>query len=322
MSVFLARDTALRIVHARGRALRLFGLLRAFFERFALTLLIVVSAGLLVLSKADLKLVRTVEEMVADGMAPVMGLVREPVVAAQRLATRLGRFLAVYEENARLREENRRLLEWRAKAVRLEVQNRGLREMLAMPEPETAVRRTVARIIADSGGPFVQTRLIDAGGRRGVREGMAVIDERGLVGRVVHVGEASARVLLLTDFNSRIPVVVAGSRDRALLVGDNTPRPKLRFLPLSPGLRIGDRVLTSGADGLLPPGLPVGEITAVGEQGIVVTPFVDWRRLDEVAVLDYRPVVPPPAEGLVAGRREVEHAAGGDAGHPVAAVER
>ncbi len=320
MSVFLARDTTLRIVHARSHAVRLFGLLRTLFERFALTLLLIASAGLLVLSKADVKLVRTVEEVVADGMTPVMAALREPVVAARELAERFGRFLAVYEENARLREENRRLLEWRAKAVRLEVQNRGLREMLAMPEPEAAPRRTVARIVADSGGPFVQTRLIDAGSRRGVREGMAVIDERGMVGRVVHVGEESARVLLLTDFNSRIPVVVAGSRDQALLVGDNTPHPKLRFLPLNPGLRVGDRVLTSGADGLLPPGLPVGEITAVGDQGIKVTPYVDWRRLDDVAVLDYRPVPPPPADGLAAGTPPARPEEGG-AAHAMAAAE-
>ncbi len=318
MSVFLARDTALRIVHARGRVLRLFTLLRTLFERFALTLLLVLAAGLLVLSKADLKLVRTLEEVVADGMAPVMALVREPVVAARRVAERFGRFLAVYEENARLREENRRLLEWRARAVRLEVENRGLREMLAMSAPEAAPRRTVARIVADAGGPFVQTRLIDAGSRRGVREGMAVVDERGMVGRVVQVGEESARVLLLTDFNSRIPVVVAGSRDQALLVGDNTPYPKLRFLPLSPGFRLGDRVLTSGADGLLPPGLPVGEITAAGEHGITVTLHVDWRRLDEVAVLDYRPVPLPPADGLLAGQ-QAEHAGTGGAGHELAA---
>ena len=176
----------------------------------------------------------------------------------------------------------------------------------------------MARIVADAGGPFVQTRLIDAGSRRGVREGMAVVDERGMVGRVVQVGEESARVLLLTDFNSRIPVVVAGSRDQALLVGDNTPYPKLRFLPLSPGFRLGDRVLTSGADGLLPPGLPVGEITAAGEHGITVTLHVDWRRLDEVAVLDYRPVPLPPADGLLAGQ-QAEHAGTGGAGHELAA---
>ncbi len=320
MSVFLARDTALRIVHARSHAVRLFGIIRAVFERFALTLLLVLSAGLLVLSKADLKLARSIEELVADGLTPVMGAIREPVVAAQRAAARFGQFLAVYEENARLREENRRLLEWRARAIRLEVQNRGLRRMLAMPEFRAAPRLTAARIIADSGGPFVHTRLIDAGSRRGVREGMAVVDARGMVGRVVQVGEDSARVLLLTDFNSRIPVVVAGSGDQALLIGDNSPYPKLRFLPLSPGFRIGDRVLTSGADGLLPPGLPIGEISATGEHAIVVTPYVDWRRLDEVSVLDYRPVPLPPAEGPTAGQT-VEHAEGGDTADPVAVVD-
>ena len=82
----------------------------------------------------------------------------------------------------------------------------------------------------------MQTRLIDAGSDRGIADGMAVVTERGFVGRVVQTGEHSARVMLLTDFNSRIPVIVESSRDRAILQGDNGPQPRLDFLPLNPRL--------------------------------------------------------------------------------------
>lgn len=179
--------------------------------------------------------------------------------------------------------------------MRLQVQNRALRELLRMPLSEPAVIRTTARILGDSGGTFVQTRLIDAGADRGVEEGMAVMGPRGLVGRVVRVGERSARVLLLTDLNSRIPVMVDRTRDQGILEGDNTGFPRLRFLPLVPGLAVGDRVLTSGVGGVLPPGLLVGEIARVGEQEATVRPLVDWSRLDHVSVLHWRPVPLPEA---------------------------
>jgi rod shape-determining protein MreC len=151
----------------------------------------------------------------------------------------------------------------------------------------------VARVVGDSGGPFRHARLLDAGADRGISAGMPVLDEYGLVGRVLAAGRRSARILLLTDLNSRIPVVVAPSGDHAILEGDNSRRPRLGFLPLDPSLAPGDRVITSGRDGLLPPGLPVGEIESVDDRGVTVRPFADFDRLDYVVVLQSTPVRPP-----------------------------
>src|SRR4029453_1678845 len=92
------------------------------------------------------------------------------------------------------------------------------------------------RIVADAGGPFVHTVLVDAGTEDGAARGMAAVNERGMIGRVIEVGRHSARVLLLTDFNSRIPVLVEPSRDQAILAGNNTRRLTLVFLPLNPRL--------------------------------------------------------------------------------------
>jgi rod shape-determining protein MreC len=150
-------------------------------------------------------------------------------------------------------------------------------------------------VVADTGGPFVHTVIVDAGAMRGVSKGMAAVNERGLVGRVTGVGARSARVLLLTDFNSRIPVMVEPSRDHAILAGDNTHEPGLIFLPLNPSLAVGDRVVTSGRGGVLPPGLPIGVVGAIDEDKIAVTPFVDWDRLEYVRLLQYPAVTGPEA---------------------------
>lgn len=253
--------------------------------------------ALILLTKADIKLLSYLSERTADAVAWIAALPAGPLALVRRATDAAGSLLALEEENARLREENRRLVHWQNEAIRLAVQNAALREALKMPAVPGTRRRTTARIVADPGGPFVQTRLIDAGRDRGIEKGMAVVDAYGMVGRIVEVGERSARVLLITDFNSRIPVLVERSRDQAILEGRNGPLAELRFLPMSPSFAVGDRVLTSGRGGVLPPGLPVGEIVHVEERRVLVRPLVDWDRLDHVAVLESDPV--PAPDGLV-----------------------
>ncbi|MGH6920845.1 MAG: rod shape-determining protein MreC, partial [Geminicoccaceae bacterium] len=160
-----------------------------------------------------------------------------------------------------------------------------------------------ARVVADAGGPFVHTVLVDAGTDQGVVKGMAAVNERGLVGRVIEVGRRSARVLLLTDFNSRVPVMVEPARDQAILAGDNSREPGLIFLPLNPRMAVGQRVVTSGRGGVLPPGLAVGRISAIDDRKIAVAPVVDWDRLEYVRLLEYSRVVSP--ETLAKLQREV-----------------
>ncbi|MCX7630193.1 MAG: rod shape-determining protein MreC, partial [Geminicoccaceae bacterium] len=251
---------------------------------------------LLLVGKLDVKLFAVASERAADLVAAVAAWPAAPLGALRRGAETLGSLFALVEENRRLREENRRLVHWQNEAVRLAVQNAALREALRIPEVPGARRHTVARVVADPGSPFVQTRLIDAGRDRGIEKGMPVVDSYGLVGRVVEVGERSARVLLLTDFNSKIPVVVADSRDQAILEGRNGPLAELRFLPMDPSVKVGDRVLTSGRGGLLPPGLPVGEIVQIDERRVLVRPHVDWDRLDWVSVLATEPVPAPSGQ--------------------------
>ncbi|HZC14897.1 MAG TPA: rod shape-determining protein MreC, partial [Thermoleophilaceae bacterium] len=181
----------------------------------------------------------------------------------------------------------------------------------AAPEATRPLAVT-ARVVTDQGGPFVYTVLVNAGADQGVVEGMAAVNDRGFLGRVIEAGRRSARVMLLTDFNSRVPVMVEPSRDRAILAGDNSRQPKLIFLPLNPQVSLGDQVVTSGQGGILPPGLPVGRVSAIGEAGATVTPFVDWDRIDYLRLLAY-PAVPAP-EPSVGGDGFGEAITGGGGG--------
>ena len=135
--------------------------------------------------------------------------------------------------------------------------------------------------------------ILNAGANGGVRKGQAVVDDRGLIGRIYLTGERTSWVILLTDLNSRVPVVIEPSRRRAILTGDNTASPKLELDVGEGAIHPGDRVLTTGDGGLLPPDLPVGVIMGGGDAPEVAL-FAAADASDYVQVLDYGPSVRTP----------------------------
>ncbi len=269
-----------------GRVLRLAMPIKAMAQRFAFALLLGAAIALLVISKADLTLTERLRTSVADAVAPVLDAVAEPVSAGRRLVASVNDAIYLHEENVRLREENARLLQWQEAARRLEQDNARLRQVV-QAGPDTAYAFTAARVIGDAGGPFVRTMLLNAGISNGVRKGQVVVGDRGLIGRVAEAGQRAARVLLLTDLNSHIPVAMENARLRGVLSGDNSDQPRLDYLAAGAQVQVGDRVLTSGDGGTFPPGLPVGQVVAVSDGSVRVQPLTDLGRLDYVRVLNY-----------------------------------
>ena len=147
----------------------------------------------------------------------------------------------------------------RSMAARLE----AYEDMLnVMGEPP--VRGVTARITSETNGPFREAILVNAGMLQGVEAGAYAENEGGLVGRVVQMGERSSRVLLVTDFNSRVPVMGEASGMRAILFGDRDDLGTLTDLPERGSFILGERVLTSGEGGIFPRGIIVGEVVERG----------------------------------------------------------
>lgn len=283
-----------------GPVLRLAAPLRVLAQRFTFLGLVALSVGLMVFGKAEAPLVERARMTVADALVPILDAASRPVATVAELVDRMNEVIDVHAENNRLREENERLLRWQSVAIKLEVENRSLRDV-AKVAAEDAVSFVTARVVADAGGTFVRSVLVMAGTRDGVAKGQSAITADGLVGRVGEVGERSARVLLLTDLNSQVPVVIESSRERAILAGDNSDKPRLTHLAVTARPQIGDRLITSGHGGVFPPGLPVGVIVAVNDGVARIKPFVEFHRLDHVRLIDFGlsgtlPVgAPPPA---------------------------
>ena len=187
---------------------------------------------------------------------------------------------------AQLEGEVRDLHRWKDLAETMALRMARYEKLLDLVG-ETQGQAVTARVVVEENGPFAASKIANAGASNGVREGFAAINEHGLVGRVVRVGEYTSRILLLTDFASRIPVMGTKSGDRALLVGDNGSSARL-LEPETPDQIIpGEVWVTSGDDGKMPLGVRVGTARKVGDE---------WR-IDlalDAGPVDFVRLVPPP----------------------------
>ena len=259
---------------------------RQMTQRFSFVLFMLLSCGILVFGKIQPATVENIRVHAVDGLAPVLDAIQRPVTAINNLTLYVNSYFSLRSENEKLRADLAQLKEWQNAIVSMQSENRELRNLLHF-KAEPGFAYISARIIADTGGPFVRSMVVTAGSVDGVREGMAVMSGDGLVGRVVEVGDWSSRVLLITDLNSRIPVTVSGTSDRAILSGDNSPTPKLLYLPQDSSTVVGALVVTSGHGGVFPPNLPVGIVTDLSHGAYGIEPAADLNRINYVRLVDF-----------------------------------
>lgn len=255
-------------------------------KRFALVMLVVAAFGLMLLGKADTILVEKAQILFNDITTPVLALLSKPAQAASRFMQNVHELVAIRQENARLREENQELTLVRLDTEQLRKENAYLADLLNYIPPPQAVSVT-SRVIADTGNSFAQSLIAFVGQKQKVNKGEVVLTGDGLVGRIASVGINAARILLITDINSRVPVKVEPLDTPAILTGDNTEYPQLISLPGNAKVSVGDRVVTSGMAGVYPAGLPVGVIVSIDDGLIKVRPFFNRSRLEMVRIVDY-----------------------------------
>jgi len=214
------------------------------------------------------------------------------VIAAPGRWTGLGvDFVSSYfftaSENRRLKAELKEMRGYRDMYLAEVDKNQSYRSLLGL-RTDPPIPMVAARVVADTRGPFANTRLADSGSEKGVVVGNPVMNERGLVGRVVGVANGASRVLLLTDIASRTPVMIDRTNARAILTGDGGPNPKLEYLRGVDPIKEGDRVVTSGDGGVVPRGLPVGAAVKGLDGRWRVVLFADDAAIDYVRILLFK----------------------------------
>ncbi|MGC1428725.1 MAG: rod shape-determining protein MreC [Albidovulum sp.] len=233
-----------------------------------------------------------------DRVVPNMDWAMTPASKFADMVNAFQSYASLYEQNQELRRELQRMKSWKEAAVQLEQQNAKLlaQNQVRLDAKLTAVSGVV---LADSGSPFRQSVLLNVGSRDGIVDGWATMDGLGLVGRISGVGATTARVILLTDSSSRIPVTIQPSGQRAMLVGDNSPTPPVEFLETPELVRPGDRVISSGDGGVFPSGLLVGQVELGIDQRLRVRLSADYERLSFLRVLRSHPAEPITESGAL-----------------------
>lgn len=242
--------------------------------------------AILVFSTAKPEVFTGLRAQIISLTAPVVDQLSIPFVAVSNMADSLFQFTDLRAENERLKAENERLQEWYRTSLALQAENKSLKALLKY-EPEPDIFYTSARIISDPGQSYVRSVIVRAGSHQGIEKGQAVLSGNGVAGRVIDVTDEYARILLATDMNSRIPVIIEDSQVHAVLAGQNNAAPVLLHLPGESVIQRGARVLTSGMGGIFPPGLLVG--TVGGNQGNQPMPSVklatDMSKLLHVRII-------------------------------------
>ncbi|SLN33461.1 Cell shape-determining protein MreC [Aquimixticola soesokkakensis] len=238
--------------------------------------------------RIDSPRVERVRAQIVDRVVPSFSWALYPVTKAAAMVENFQSYNRLYEQNQELRRELRQMQAWKEAAVQLEQQNAKLRTLNSVQlDPKlTAVSGVV---MADSGSPFRQSVLLNVGRRDGIMDGWATIDGVGLVGRISGVADSTSRVILLTDSNSRLPVTIQPSGQRAVLQGDNSATPPLQYIETPELVRPGDRVVSSGDGGVFPAGVLVGQVALGPDRRLRVLLAADYERLDFLRVLRSHP---------------------------------
>lgn len=259
--------------------------LKTMTARMTPAILALLAVTLMILHRAHALPVEKLRVSLMDAVAPATTVVSAPFISFIDSIDGVTTLRGLKAENIQLHEENIRLQQWYESALKLQVENQSFRDLLNVKADPT-LNFVTARVISDAGGTFVKSVLLPVGAMDKVQKGNAVMSGRGLIGRVTEAGQKSSRVLLITDLNSRIPVIIQNTRTRAILAGKNGDLMRLERLPADSGITIGTRVITSGDGGQLPPDLPVGTVIKTGPDGVWVQPLSDMSRLTYVQVVN------------------------------------
>jgi len=237
-----------------------------------------------------------VAQMVLDGLAPLQSGLTVARGTVQQIWNGYVWLIRVSRENQRLRDRLAALDQQATQLEELEQTNRRLESLLQF-RTELRGEAYGARVIGRDPLLGSRTITVDRGRRDGIRKGMAVLSPQGVVGQIIEVGWTASRALVLTDHNSGIDALVQRTRARGIVQGSMGDGCHMKYLRQGEDVAVGDRVVTSGMDGIFPKGILIGEVTEVSRrnrgllQVATLSPSAPLDRIEEVLVVGM--VVPP-----------------------------
>ena len=252
-------------------------------QKFSLFALVVASIIFIFLETIETKPLNYLRSFIKDAIYRGSQVVSVPSRSFSDLTSFITNHINVYKNYTELKKENNELKNKISNSDFLELENTQLRKLIE--EQVTSESNFVsARVLLDKQSPYLNSFIINIGSNKNIKNGMAVLHGKNFVGRIVDVNFFSSRVLLVSDLNSKIPIISEPSSNHAILSGHGKDRPTLEYLPENHSVKNGDKIYTSGKEGIFSPGIPVGEAQIKKDNIVEILLFSDLSQISFVNV--------------------------------------
>ena len=228
-------------------------------QKFSLFVLIILSIIFIYVETIETRPLNYLRSFFKDIIYRGALVVSTPSKSINNFSDFIKQHVHLYDDYRKLKEENNELKNNISKKNFLELENKQLRKLIEEQVSSTS-NFTSARVMLDKQSPYLNSFIINVGSNKNIKNGMAAMDGKNFIGRIVDVNFFSSRVLLISDLNSKIPVMIEPSANHGILSGHGDSKPTLEYLPKNHNIQDGDKVYTSGKEGIFSPGIPIGEV--------------------------------------------------------------
>ena len=251
-------------------------------QKFSLLALVFLSCILIFSDKIKLTPLNYMRSFIKDTIYHSSLIVSYPFKSFNSLFNYVEKHKNLYSNYEFLKNENEELKNKISKSDFLELENAQLRGLID-EQQESASNFLSARVMLEKNSPYINSFIINIGNNKKIKNGMAVLHEKNFIGRIVDVNFFSSRVLLVSDLNSKIPVLIEPAGYHAILSGHGDKKPTLEYLPEKHKIKNGDKVYTSGKEGIFTPGIPIGSVENT-KNNIEVHLFSDLNQITFVNI--------------------------------------
>ena len=255
------------------------------FSSFLISLLFILSFFLIFFNKTDYFLAYKIKDIGIDIVSPITRVISAPITITKNIRLILDNLRSLEGQNLKLREEIVRLKKWQTLAIKNSRENRVFKRLLNSTSHNVDIIKT-ASVVNQSPGMYTKLVTINAGLNYNVIKNLAVINEKGLVGKTIYSSSQNSKVLLISDPSSSIPVktlsdnsysILRGGSNGVFLVSSFTQDNKMP--------RVGDLLVTSGNAKIFPRDILVAKVIKVNQDNFIALPFVDFNNLNYVQIV-------------------------------------
>ena len=228
-------------------------------QKFSLFVLVILSIIFIFIETIEARPLDYLRSFIKDTIYRSSLIASVPSKSFSDVSDFISNHINVYNNYVQLKKENEELKNNISNSDFLELENTQLRKLIE-EQVSSESNFVSARVMLDKQSPYLNSFIINIGSNKKIKNGMAVLDGKNFIGRIVDVNFFSSRVLLVSDLNSKIPVITAPSTHHAILNGHGKDKPTLDYLPEHNNIQNGDKIYTSGKEGIFAPGIPIGKV--------------------------------------------------------------